>query len=261
MSLTCLPPPSSDAYLSALEPALSPQGDLRALQEGFARDALSLLPNALSIGCATRWSEHLASWREWALVTRIQGQHRSFDAEGMDALDPLKRRAFDDLVTRDAHAEFQYLYERYPLYDLGRAGQLSDPLMREIYALLRSEAFLDLARRLCGEPGIAFADGQLTRYRRGHFLTLHDDEAPGMQRVAAYVLQLTPRWTPDFGGQLQMLDAVGEVTHSFSPRFNHLVVFRVPRPHLVSAVAPFVEASRYALTGWLRSGREPALPS
>jgi len=36
-------------------------------------------------------------------------------------------------------------------------------------------------------------------------------------------------------------------------------LFAVPAPHRVTAVAPFVGDARYALTGWLRYGTEPAV--
>jgi SM-20-related protein len=252
---------ASHAGPTSTPAALAPRRDLPELAARYAREARVVVNQALSSEVATQWLERIASWREWALVTQVEGQHRSFDAAAMDALPTDKRAGFDQLVARGAQRGFQYLYERYPLYDLGRAQRVSDPVLRQIYAMLRAPAFLDLARRLTGDDSIAFADGQITRYRRGHFLTLHDDRADGMQRVAAYVLNLTPRWAADFGGQLQFVDGAGQVEACVGPRFNALTVFRVPCPHLVSAVAPFVAESRYALTGWFHRGAEPALPA
>ena len=239
---------------------IPPRHDLAALARTFAIDGRVQVPDFLEPTLAERLHQRIASWPEWALVTRIGGQHRSFDAAGMDALEPDRRSAFEALVAAEARAGFQYLYERIPLYDLGRVGRLHDTVLAEAWELLRSAAFLGLARQLAGAPGIAFADGQLTRYRRGHFLTLHDDHADGAGRVAAFVLNLTPAWAADFGGQLQFTDAGGRVVEAIAPRFNTLTLFAVPRPHLVTAVAPFVSGSRYALTGWLRSGAEVALP-
>lgn len=240
--------------------ALAPRPDADALACEFARTGRVLVPDALAPALAARCLQRIESWPEWALVTRIEGQHRSFDARGMAALDAERRRTFEQLVARGAHAGFQYLYERYPLYDLGRAGRLTDPVLQQLYALVHAPEFLALARRITGDARIRRADVQITRYRRGHFLTLHDDHADGMQRVAAYVLNLTPHWSPDFGGQLQFVDAQGQIEASLSPRFNALCLFSVPRPHLVGAVAPFVETARYALTGWFHADDAPALP-
>jgi SM-20-related protein len=228
---------------------LAPRTDLDALARRFRLRQRVQLPNLLRAEIAQRLHARLVAWKEWALVTRIQGQHRAFDAAGMDAIDLQKRAAFDELVAAEARAGFQYLYERFPLHDRGQAGALADPVWQQAYALLCGEPFLELARRLTGQP-IVRADGQLTRYRRGHFLTLHDDHDDAGTRVAAFVLNLTPAWAADFGGQLQFADAHGQVEAAVAPRLNSMTVFAVPSPHLVTAVAPFVTGARYALTGW-----------
>lgn len=238
---------------------LVPRDDRAAHAAGFARHGYALLSDVLDADCAQRWLACISAWREWALVTRVQGRHHSFDAAAMDAIPPARRTELDALIAAEARAGFQYLYERYPFDTLARGGHLHDPVMREMHALICAPAFLDLARTLTGEAGITFADGQVTRYRAGHFLTLHDDHADDRERVAAFVLNLTPRWGADYGGQLQFVDAHGRVEHSLVPQFNALVVFRVPRPHLVSAVAPFVAESRYAITGWFHTGTEPVI--
>jgi SM-20-related protein len=238
---------------------LAPRTDWDAMAAEFARRGHVVLAEALLPPIAEHWLQRIESWHEWALVTRIEGQHRSFDARGMAVLDLDKRIAFDELVARGARDGFQYLYERYPLYDLARTGHLADPVLTQVHALLHDPQFLALARRITGRPDIRYADGQITRYRRGHFLTLHDDRAEGMERVAAFVLNLTPRWAADFGGQLQFVDAQGQVEASVTPRFNALSLFAVPRPHLVGAVANFVDDARYALTGWFHTGEEPPL--
>ena len=97
---------------------------------------------------------------------------------------------------------------------------------------------------------------QLTRYRAGHFLTAHDDWAEGLNRVAAYVFNLSADWNVDFGGLLQFIDANGHVQQAYTPRFNSLSLFKVPQLHSVSVVPAYVNRARFALTGWARSGTE-----
>jgi hypothetical protein len=229
---------------------LAPRTDVAGLARRFRFRRRVQVANVLQADVAQRLHEHLSRWREWALVTRVQGQHRAFDAAGMDAIDDARRATFNELVVAEAREGFQYLYERYPLHDRGQAGALDDPLLQQAYAFLHSGAFLTLARRITGVADIARADGQLTRYRRGHFLTLHDDTDQLRTRVAAYVLNLTPAWPADFGGQLQFADANGHVEAAVAPRLNSLTLFAVPSPHLVTAVSPFALGARYALTGW-----------
>jgi len=107
-------------------------------------------------------------------------------------------------------------------------------------------------REVTGLNDIAFADAQATLYRPGDFLTTHDDKTGGHKRRAAYVLNMTPGWCPDWGGILQFFDERGNVSQGFVPAFNALNVFRVPAEHAVSQVALF-GGFRYSVTGWLHA--------
>lgn len=238
---------------------LAARPDRPALADALAQHGRVRVPNLLQADFARQLHATMTTWRRWALVTRIEGQHRSFDAEAMEAVDPARRAAFDTLVQQEAGRGFQYLFERYPLVDHGRTGQLADAVLLQAFALLRSEAFLELARQLLGEPGIRFADGQLTRYRAGHFLTQHDDEAEGLNRVAAYVVNLSADWPADDGGALEFVGPQGERLEAWTPGFNSMSLFRVPAPHRVAAVAASAAGARLSITGWFRWGDEPAV--
>jgi len=96
-------------------------------------------------------------------------------------------------------------------------------------------------------------DGQATQYLPGHFLTSHDDAVAGKNRVAAYVLSLTPGWRIEWGGLLQFHDGDGDVGLALAPRFNAMHLLRVPQVHSVSFVAPYAGTPRVSVTGWLRA--------
>jgi SM-20-related protein len=233
---------------------LAPRADLQELSARFARSDRLQVAEVLDPDFCAALSRAIAEWREWALVTTVQGRHHNFDAEQMERIDPAKRADFDEMVATGARGGFQYLYERYPLHDPHIAPPpMRDPVLAQVRELMQDEAFLGLARTVTGREDIRHADCQMTRYRRGHFLTWHTDHADGKHRVAAYVLGLTPHWPADYGGQLQFVAGDGSVEAVFMPRFNTLNIFSVPAPHLVSAVAPFVTESRYSLTGWFRT--------
>ena len=238
---------------------LAARPDIAALSAQLAVQGRVRVPQLLELSFAEPLRDTRARWRRWALVTRIEGQHRSFDAEAMEAVDPARRAAFDTLVQQEAERGFQYLFERYPLVDDGRTGQLADAVLLQAFALLRSEAFVDLARQLLGEPGIRFADGQLTRYRAGHFLTRHDDEAEGLNRVAACVINLSVEWPAADGGALEFVGPQGERLEAWTPGFNTMSLFRVPAPHRVAPVAAGATGARLSITGWFRWGDEPAV--
>lgn len=239
---------------------LAPRGDLGDLAAQLQARGRVRVPALLETDGLALLQQRLSGWTEWALVTRLEGRHRSFDSAGMDRLDTARRGAFDALVQDGARTGFQYLFERYPLVDQGRAGKLADPVLQQAFALVRSEAFLELGRQLFGDPSIRFADGQLTRYRAGHFLTLHDDASEGLNRVGAYVINLsTTDWQAAWGGLLGFGAAEGRHEEQFLPQTNTLSLFRVPAPHWVSRVAAEAPGPRLAITGWFRHGDEPPL--
>lgn len=197
----------------------------------------------------------------WNLVTRLGGRHMDLDARGMADLPEAKRREFEDRVHDVAREEFQYLYETYPLYDKYHSGALGteSPELAELFDWLNGDDFLGLMRKVLDVPEISFADAQLTCYRAGHFLTTHDDAVSGKNRVAAYILSLSDDWKPHWGGQLQFFGPDGEVEAAVVPRFNMLSLLKVPQPHAVLPVAAYAQKPRYSITGWLRTGQDPAL--
>lgn len=81
---------------------------------------------------------------------------------------------------------------------------------------------------------------------------MHDDIDGPKKRIAAYVLNLTHDWSVEWGGILNFLDEDGHIAEGYVPRFNALNVFDVGVPHFVSYVAPYAQAPRLSITGWLR---------
>lgn len=249
----------SAALENAVEYRLSSSFDAEAASQRLARDGRVLIENALHRADADRFYAAANAWPDWNLVTLLDGRHRDMNAQGYAGLTRDQRRPIEDRLYQTARNGFQYCFENVALYEAGRTGRLEDPDLAAAFDFVRSPPFLAAMRRVTRREDIRFADCQLTRYRAGHFLTQHDDAVEGKNRVAAYVLNLTRDWRADDGGLLQFFDANGDVEHAFTPRFNALALFMVPASHAVSVVSPWVKGARYAVTGWLRSGDEPAL--
>ncbi len=152
-----------------------------------------------------------------------------------------------------ARQGFQFLYECCRIPDDAEARSRDPTLLNWFGDFLNSAPFIEFARALTGFADISWADGQATRYAPGHFLTRHDDSSGAKNRRVAYVMNLTPAWNADWGGQLQFLDADGHISRAYVPRFNAMNLFTVPQLHAVSFVSPFAGAPRYSVTGWLRS--------
>ena len=172
--------------------------------------------------------------------------------DSLAVLTPQQEADLDAAIHAGAREDFQYVYETVRVSEdaAERAGRAL-PVDALIEAL-NSPAALAMWRTITGVEEVAFVDGQATRYLPGHFLTRHDDDVQGKNRIAAYVFNLCPGWRPEWGGLLQFHDEDGEVTGAMVPGFNVLNLFRVPQSHSVSLVAPFAPAPRYAVTGWVR---------
>jgi hypothetical protein len=96
-------------------------------------------------------------------------------------------------------------------------------------------------RRITGIDALIKVNAQATLYRPGHFLKHHDDSGyPEQHRRVAYVLYLTRDWRADWGGQLQFLDAHGNVEEVWMPRFNF------------AGIVPRAGAARRQLRGAIR---------
>ena len=221
-----------------------------AIRERMARTGRTQIEGILALNDAQGLYE-AATTADYNVVTRRGKGHVDLPAAWLASLSPDQKQALGQAVQASAQTNFQYLYDNHPIYDLVEAGQAA-PVWSDLLAFLNDEAFLNLMRDVTGEPRIALADAQLTRYRPGHFLTEHDDHADGKNRFFAYVLNLTPVWRIEWGGLLAFHGADGNVAEAFTPRFNTLNLLKVPTPHSVTQVALSAAADRISVTGWLR---------
>jgi Rps23 Pro-64 3,4-dihydroxylase Tpa1-like proline 4-hydroxylase len=168
---------------------------------------------------------------------------------------PDERRQIDSRIAAQAAEGFGYAFDSWTLSDDIEAGRRSGGVLEDLYDVLNSEPFLDFVRRLTGDRRAAYVDAQATRYLPGCFLSHHNDDTDGPQRLYAYVLNFTPGWRPDWGGILAFYDADGHLAEGYTPAFNALNIFQVPADHAVSLVAPFARAPRLSVTGWVRPER------
>jgi Rps23 Pro-64 3,4-dihydroxylase Tpa1-like proline 4-hydroxylase len=208
----------------------------QALEESKAGDILSNLRRA-----------------DWRLaIGGLRGTY-NFRPSDIAALDVSAQSRFVDAAYAHASGEFQFMFDSFRISDEVDAGRLVEGMLADFYRELNSKEGIAFLRALTGDDNVRYADAQATRYRPGHFLTTHTDQHDSKGRLYAYVLNLTPSWLPDWGGLLQFHADDGHIAEAYTPRWNALNVFKVPRKHAVSFVAPFAAAHRLSITGWLRS--------
>ena len=209
------------------------------------------IPGLLDDASAETLRDEAAVRTPFQTVTLGGKGHVDLPAAWLEGLTPAQRTDMGRAAQEAATERFHYLYDNHPLWDLDQAGRL-DGVWKAWLAFANSEAFLGPMREITGEPRIAFADAQVTRYRRGHFLTAHDDGIEGKNRYFAYVLNLSPRWKIEWGGLLMFHGDDGHVAEAFLPNFNSLNLLKVPALHSVSQVSLFAGDDRLSITGWLR---------
>lgn len=234
-------------------PAIS-KAQLSQAAEQFACNGFVRLENVLF----ERTAKHLYDWlRDEAAWWRVLNQGEKvwdLGPESIAALaqDPAKAGQLREAVHAGARAGFQYAYDTVRVADAMAERRARKWPVDRLLDALNSKPWLDLFRSVTGDADIVLADGQATRYLADHFLTSHDDGIAGKNRHAAYVLGLTPGWQTDWGGLLMFHAENGDVEQALLPRFNAMNLFRVPRLHSVSPVAPYAGGPRISVTGWLR---------
>jgi Rps23 Pro-64 3,4-dihydroxylase Tpa1-like proline 4-hydroxylase len=228
--------------------------DARAIAPVYARAGRVHIAQILTKASADETFRCLASEIPWRLNTNEGDRAVSLAAGAFEQLPEPERAKLIEAVHARAARSFQYLFYSFPASDFHEEGkaELKPLYVMRVHEFLNSAPFLEFARAVTGVRSIDYVDSQATLYKPGHFLTLHDDDVHEKKRIAAYVLNLTPRWSPDWGGILQFIDRDGHIAEGYTPTFNALNLFRVPQLHSVSCVAPFAQVGRYSITGWLR---------
>jgi SM-20-related protein len=236
----------------AAAPALriNPELDVEALAADYAAAGRVRVYGLLAEG-AVELHRQLEARGDWI--------HLISAPDGAIELDPAARAAMSAEAWARIEAEalaraqtgFQYRYYGLRVPDDDEPAAAGD-LLAAFRELMRSEPMLDLLRAITGERETTFTDGHATAYGPGDFLTGHDDDVAGKDRLAAYVYGLTPLWRLEWGGLLLFHGERDRTAHALVPRFNTLDLFAVPQQHSVSQVTGSATHRRHAVTGWLR---------
>ena len=232
--------------------ALNARNDVAALANDFARNDFVSIPDILEENCAAQLHNLLRQRNDWVQTINSGDKLVELDRSTRSGMSAEQRAQLDQAIYAGARYEFQYRYETIRAPDAPEERIASaDPVAAFAHWWSTGEP-RDLLREICAMPEIAFADAQATAYSPGDFLTEHSDDVDGKNRLAAYVLGLTPKWRLDWGGLLVFHPENGENARALVPGFNRLNVFRVPKSHSVSEVTRAAAYRRYSITGWLR---------
>lgn len=238
---------------------LNPDLDVPALAREYAASGRIRIHDLLVPDGLPELYYHLDEREDWWHLINTPDGVIELDRAARAAMSAEEKAALDARVFEQAQLGFQYRYEGLRVPGDGEAAPKDDPLT-EFAELMSSEPMLDMLRAVTGYSELSFTDGHATAYGPGDFLTGHDDDVVGKDRLAAYVYGLTPRWRLEWGGLLLFHGNNESSVTGQVPRFNTLDLFSVPQRHSVSIVTPSATSRRYSITGWLRKGPRAGNP-
>lgn len=211
------------------------------------------IPNILAENCAVELYNLLRGRDDWLQVINSGDKLIELDRKTRADMNAAQMKQLDDAVYAQARYDFQYRYETIRIPDGQRERRMSKDLLAAFADWWSNGEPREMLRKVTGFAGIEFADAQATAYSPGDFLTGHTDDVEGKGRLAAYVLNLTPRWRVEWGGLLMFHDEAKAQVNGLMPDFNRLNIFRVPQVHSVTEVSRAAAFRRYSITGWLRT--------
>lgn len=233
---------------------INPQLDIAAAAAAYQRDGWVQIADIFEAGTAEFLATMLETGIDWDLAFQGEdGRPAVLNREQVLAQgDAALQQRLRGMMTR-AGSEYGFLYLTYPLITAYLTKRDPDHPVHALTEFL-NDAFVRLGVAVTGRQDIVKADGQLTRYRPGDFIGLHNDVGSEVSdRLVAYTLGLTRTWRPDWGGQLLFHDAEGDVIRGHAPRWNTLTLFAVPQEHSVAPVAAYAQGPRLSVVGWLRN--------
>ncbi|GAB2196762.1 2OG-Fe(II) oxygenase family protein [Sessilibacter sp. MAH4] len=227
---------------------LNPQSfDKSAAIEIFRNNRRARISSFLSLQSAIQIQQTVMSIPVYHQACFVDGQSQLINPTKFAELDISQRQEFIKKIYAQAAQGTGFWYGRYE-----PNGEVLESVQK-IKNWLESDEMLSLMREISGYGELTRITMQLTRYNPGDFLTRHNDLVSAENRKIAYVLNLAPKWHPDWGGLLQFYQPNGTPIESWSPDFNSFGIFDVSLPHSVTSVAQFSPASRYTISGWYHS--------
>ena len=232
---------------------INPDLDLDVHARTFAETGRVRIYRLLSRGAEDLY-EYLRDSEDWVHLISTADGVLELRRDAKVDLGPAEWARIEADCHERTRTAFQYRYEGLRVPEPGAGEAHWRTPLDEFADLMQSEPMLALLRKVTGAGAMSFTDGQATAYGHGDFLTGHDDDVKGKNRLAAYVYGLTPGWRIEYGGMLLFHGEQDRTASGLAPRFNTLDLFSVPQQHSVSMVTPAAPHRRFAITGWLRSG-------
>jgi Rps23 Pro-64 3,4-dihydroxylase Tpa1-like proline 4-hydroxylase len=233
--------------------------DASRIADTFQQDLRTQVRKILPKDLAVNFHRILANETPWQYTYFDGRKNNIVPLESFNSMAVEERQSIADAVNQAAQQGFAYSYNSFNFHQRIRQHEEVGPEFSEIDDFLNSSPFLEFARRLTGDAEITGTDASASWYGPGHFLNIHDDKRTGYDLRAAFVLNFSPLWRTDWGGELKFFSnrRGAKLETAFFPAFNVMNIFSVPQYHAVGTVAAFAGAPRLSISGWLYAGADP----
>lgn len=237
--------------------------DTEALHQQYVDTGYVIIKDLLRPEVAEAAYDSLSQSVPWEFHYRVmkEGRVGIIDPHNYDSLTPKEKQRLVPKIAELKDNDFSFAYCRYTIPARLEEVPENARILTEIYRYFNSPEYLGLMAAITGDDSGREVSCWASRYDRHHHLSVHMDESPGQGRIAAHVLGLSKNWKKEWEGNFAFCNSKGKPVHKVTPRFNTLVMFKVPRLHLVTQVKPYAGASRYSLFGWYKSKQEYFLDS
>ncbi|MDN3202929.1 2OG-Fe(II) oxygenase [Algoriphagus sediminis] len=173
-----------------------------------------------------------------------------FPLSQMETLTKRQLNIIEQTIAQGSEKGFQFHYCNYNIQKAIKSKEEVPSSLKRSCELIFNDSFTLFLAQLSGESSINDHNFLASYYPDSGFLMDHNDELKDVNRKLAFVLQLSRNWKSEFGGNLEILDDSGFVKEKLVPKFNSLVVFKVPLNHRVSKVIHKGPEKRLAIHGW-----------
>jgi SM-20-related protein len=141
------------------------------------------------------------------------------------------------------------LLHAFDAYRLMHNGPLDNQLS-ELVTFLHGVQFAQFARGVTRQPTLKLIRGEAVRFRAGDY-AVGLEQPPKAESAIAFVINLTPKWQPRWGGLHLFVGEDGNIAEGYAPEFNTLTLFHAGSETFVSQVTDDAAADRLAITGVL----------
>lgn len=224
---------------------LSNDLDRQKIRNEYQKKHYVRIENFLDTEYVKKISQSIFNEMKWDLCYLSESGPISIKEQDLKKYTQQQSSELNNKIMVRAQQGFSYFYYRSDLVNA------TNKILKEFYNDLCGDEFLGFCRDLTREDTIERVNGQLACFTPGCFLRKHTDETDKENRVAAYVINFTPAWNSDWGGNLHILDNNDSIIDVLEPLFNSVTIFRVPALHYVSQVANYATGRRFTATGWM----------